>query len=82
MLVDADAVGLHGVPSGEGIGGVYHGADTFGLRVGQDTPGTYEVSARPKSDTAGKPSGRGALVPSRADEVPVLTVAEVASFAG
>ena len=62
--------------------GVYHGADTFGLRVCQDAPGTYEVSARPKSDTADEPSGRGALVPSRADEAPVLTVAAVASFAG
>ena len=48
LLVDADAVCLHRVPSGKGIGGVYHGADTLGLRVSQDTPGAYEVSAGPK----------------------------------
>ena len=82
LLVDADAVCLHRVPSGEGIGGVHHGADTLGLRVGQDAPGPYGASARPKGDTADEPSGRGALVPSRADEAPVLTVAAVASFAG
>ena len=80
--MNADAVCLHCVSSGEGIGGVYHGADTFGLWVGQDTPGPYEVSARPKGDMADEPSGRGALVPSRADEAPALTVAAVASFAG
>ena len=80
--MDADAVCLHCVSSGEGIGGVYHGADTFGLWVGQDAPGPYGVSARPESDATDEPSGRGALVPSRADEVPVLTVAAVASFAG
>ena len=80
LLVDADAVCLHCVSSGEGIGRVYHGADTFGLWVGQDTPGPYEVSARPKGDTGDEPSGRGPLVPSRADEAPALTAAAVASF--
>ena len=80
--MDADAVGLHCVSSGEGIGGVYHGADTLGLRVSQDTPGTYEVSARPKGDTTDEPSGRGALVASRAEEAPALTVVAEVSFAG
>ena len=82
LLVDADAVCLHRIPSGEGIGGVYHGADTLGLQVSQDTPGTYEVSARPKGDTTDEPSGRGALVASRAEEAPALTVAAEVSFAG
>ena len=45
LLVDADAICLHRVPSGKGIGGVYYGADALGLRVSQDTPGAYEVSA-------------------------------------
>ena len=54
LLVDADTVCLHRVPSGKGIGGVYHGADTFGLWVGQDTPGPYEVSAGPKERRDGR----------------------------
>ena len=82
LLVHADAICLHRVPSGEGIGGVYHDADTLSLRVSQDTPGAYEGQQGRKSDTTDEPSGRGALVPSRADEAPVLTVAAVASFAG
>ena len=82
LFVDADAVCLHCVPSGEGIGGVYHGADTLGLGVSQDTTRTYEVSAGLKGDTTDKPSGWGALVVSRAEEALALTVAAEASFAG
>ena len=80
--MDADAVCLHRVPSGEGIGGVYHGADTLGLWESQDTPGTYEVSAGQIGDAMEEPSGQGALMVSRAEEVPVLTVVAEASFAG
>ena len=80
--MDADAVCLHRVPSGQEIGWVNHGTDTLGLGVGQDMRGTYEVSAGQEGHTTDEPSGRGAFVPSRADEAPVLTVAAVASFAG
>ena len=80
--MDADTVCLHCIPSGKGIGRVYHGADTLGLGVSQDTTGTYEVSAGQKGDTTDKPSGQGALVVSRAEEAPALTVAAEASFAG
>ena len=82
LLVDADAVCLHRVPSGKGIGEVYHGADTLGLGVSQDMPGTYEVSAGLKGDTTDEPSGWGALAVSCAEESPALTVAAEASFAG
>ena len=80
--MDADAVCLHRVPSSKGIGGVYHGADTLGLRVSQDTPGTYKVSTGPKGNMTDEPSGQGALVALRAEEAPVLMVAAEVSFAG
>ena len=63
--MDADAVCLHGVPSSERISGVYHGTDTFGLGVGQDMLGIYEVSARQKGGTTDEPSGWAMFVASR-----------------
>ena len=80
--MDADAVRLHCVSSGEGIGGVYHGTDTLGLGVGQDTCGTYEVSAGQKGGTMDKPSGRAVFIASRAVEALALTVPAGAFFAG
>ena len=52
--MDADTVCLHRVPSGKGIGGVYHGADTLGLQVSQDMSGAYEVSAGPEKRHDGR----------------------------
>ena len=82
LLVDVDAVCLHRVPSGEGIGGVYHGTDTLGLGVGQNTCRTYEASAGQKGGTTDEPSGQAAFAASRVVEVPALTVAVGATFAG
>ena len=80
--MDADAVCLHCVPSGEGIGEVYHGADTLGLGIRQDMPGTYEVSAGQKGGTTDEPLGRAAFVASRTVEAPIPTAVVGASFAG
>ena len=52
--MDADTVRFHRVSSSEGIGGVYHGADTLGLGVSQDTPGAYKVSAGLKERRDGR----------------------------
>lgn len=80
--MDADPVCLHRIPSGEGIGEVYHSTDTLGLGVGQDTRGTYEVSAGQKGSTTDGPSGWAAFVASRVVKVLALTAAAGASFAG
>ena len=82
LLVDADAISLYCVASGEGIGGVYHGTDTLGLGVGQDMRGTYEVSAGQKGSTTDKPSEQAAFVASCAVEALALTAAAGAAFAG
>ena len=74
LLMNANVVCLHRIPSDEGIGGVYHSTDTLVLGVCQDRHRTYEVSAGQKGDTMGEPLGRAAFAASRVEEVPALTV--------